>query len=150
MTEQTELTAEVLDVATDPELMAEVVRFYRDYLVPELICSDRGYSPWPHEGWLGGEGRDVLGVRHPDPEEHGRLIGVWVLKEHGIFFPCVDVEYGGEEGLVAIFRALTELSAERHGEAMFASTTNQRVLDWAARMGMPELVVLENRLEWRT
>ena len=145
MTEQT-LHAEVLDVATDPELMAEVVRFYRDYLVPELICSPTGYSPWPHEGWLGAEGRDVLGVRDPDD---GRLIGVWVLKEHGIYFPCIDVNYGGEEGLVAIFRALTELSAQRHGEAMFASTTNQLVLGWAAQMGMPELVVLENRLEWR-
>jgi hypothetical protein len=146
MTEQT-LHAEVLDVTADSELMTEVVGFYRDYLVPELICTSTGYSPWPHEGWLGGEGRDVLGVR--DPDDSARLIGVWVVKEHGIFFPCVDVEYGGDLGLVTIFRALAELSVERHGEELFASTSNQRILDWAAQMGLPGLILMSDRLEWR-
>lgn len=143
----TSMHAEPLDVADDRELLAEVVEFYRDYLVPELVCGPRGYPDRPSESWLWAEGRDVLGVR--DEYDDGRLIGMWVVKERGIYFPCIDVEWGGEPGLVAIFRALTELSVERHGEAMSASTSNQLILRWASQMGMPELAVLENRLEWQ-
>jgi hypothetical protein len=148
MTKQTtSMRAEVLDVVGDRELTEEVMAFYRDYLIPELVCGPPGYPDRPNESWLWGEDRDVLGVR--DEHDHGRLIGVWALKEHGIYFPCVDVEWGGEPGLVAIFRALAELSIERHGEQLFASTSNQMIIEWATKMELPELVVLENRLEWK-
>lgn len=126
-------STEVLDVANDPELLAEVLTFYRDYLVPELVCGQPDYPDRPGEGWLCTQGREVIGVR----DEDGRLIGLWVLKEDQVYFPCIDVT-DGEHELIAIFAALIDESVKQHGQ-VWATTTNQAILDWAMRTGKVEL-----------
>lgn len=120
--------AEILEVATDPEVLAEVLAFYRDHLIPELVCAQPGYPDRPGESWLCAEGREVIGVR-----DDGRLIGLWVLKGVQVYFPCIDVTEGRHE-VIATFAALIDKSVELHGQ-VWATTGNSAILDWAMRTG---------------
>lgn len=135
------------------KLAKEVKDFYDATLIPELVCAPSGPDR-PHESWIAAEGRKLVTCR----TKKNQLVGCWILKNHGIYYACVDVTHGAE-GCLPILRALAYKSFEEEGNELWASTANPLIQQWATKAirtpeeGRPENMPLPsfsgNRVEWK-
>ena len=107
-----------------PELMQEVLAFYDSNLVPELSCVDDS-TDRPSEGWIRQPGRKIVTTR----DQNGVLVGCWILKDSGIYYPVVNVTKG-VAGAVPILRSLAYKSWESEGENLYADTSNGLIQRW--------------------
>ena len=138
-----------------PELMTEVLAFYDANLVPELACSDAGPDR-PSEGWIRQPGRKLVTARTED----GNMVGAWILKDSGIYYPVINVTKG-VPGAVPILRALAYKSWESEGDNLYADTSNGLIQRWVnlatstPEVGRPEGMPLVrfsgdgSRVEWK-
>lgn len=143
-------TVEPIDAA----LAREMLSFYEEMLVPEIVCSPGKQPDRPHESWLRADGRKAVICR----DSEGTLLACWVIKEHGIYYPCVNV-MKGVEGVVALLRLMSYGMFEEEGEEMWASTSNRFIHQWAKEAstpeparpkGMPAPQFMGDRIEWRS
>lgn len=139
----------------EPETGLLLVDFYDATLVPELVCAEPGLSPdRPRESWMRAPGRKAV-LCWADK----KLLGCWILKEHGIYYPCVDVSKG-TAGALPILRHLAYRSFEEEGEELHAFTTNPLINAWVDHatdtpekgrpVGMPLAKPVDGRIEWRS
>ena len=147
-----ELFTEVHESPSD-ELFEEVLAFYDNMLVPELVCAPDSPDR-PSDGWLRSEGKAIVTCR----DKAGRLLGCWVLKNHGILYPCINITKGAE-GAMPILRALAYESFRREGQEMWATTENRIIQAWVntatatpeegrpADMPLPRFI--NGRVEWK-
>lgn len=135
------------------ELANDVKAFFDETLIPDLVCSPNAPDR-PHPSWIAADGRKLVTCR----SESGELIGCWILKNHGIYYACVDVRHGAE-GCLPILRALAYKSFEEEGNELWASTENPLIQAWATKAintpeeGRPANMPLprfnDNRVEWK-
>lgn len=135
------------------DLAKEISDFFDATLIPDLVCAPTGPDR-PHPSWIAAEGRKLVTCR----SEAGKLIGCWILKDHGIFYACVDVTHGAE-GCLPILRALAYKSFEEEGNELWASTQNPLIKQWATKAimtpeeGRPANMPLPSfngdRVEWK-
>lgn len=147
-----ELDTEVHESSKN-KLFEEVLGFYDRMLVPELVCSADAPDR-PADGWLRSEGKVIVTCR----DKERTLLGCWVLKDHGIMYPCIDVTKGAV-GVMPILRALAYESFKREGQEMWATTANPLIQAWVNNAtstpeeGRPEDMPLprftNGRVEWR-
>lgn len=147
--------AQAWPVQLTPELLDEVLAFYDTHLVPELVCSP-DVPDRPDAGWITKDGRKIVTVRTDD----GTLIGCWVLKDSGIYYPCINVSKG-VAGAVPILRAMAYKSWEEEGDKLYADTSNGIIQRWVnlatstPEVGRPDGMPLVSfsgdgtRVEWK-
>lgn len=134
-------------------LVSDIIAFYDSMLVPEMVCSPTAPDR-PQELWLASEGKKIVVCMNQKKE----IIGCWVLKDHQIMYPCINVAKG-VEGVIAILRALAYASFEEEGNDMWASTDNPLIKAWATKAintpetgrpaGMPSPSFNGSRVEWK-
>ena len=135
------------------ELAEELHAFYNTTLIPEFVCAGEGPDR-PTPSWLVADGRKAVVTR----DATGSILGCWVLKNSGIYYPCVDVT-GGLPVVVSVLRELAYTSFESEGTALWASTTNPLIHEWAKQgrdfpmphrpRGMPKPTFTDTRIEWK-
>lgn len=148
------LTTEIYD-DPDLDLLAEVKTFYDTMLIPDLVCNPGQGPDRPHESWILSEGKALVVTR----DEAGSMMGCWVLKDHGIYYPCINIMKGAV-GALPILRDLAYASFQREGEEMWASTNNPLIQAWVNRAtdtpeeGRPNDMPLpkfrNGRVEWKS
>lgn len=148
-----ELTTESFDEPSR-ELLAEVTDFYNQMLIPELVCNPGNGPDRPHESWIMSEGKTLVTTRDPE----GVLLGCWVLKTGGIYYPCINIMKGAK-GALPLLRALAYKSFELVGEDMWASTANPLIQAWVNQatdtpeegrpVNMPLPKFAGTRVEWK-
>lgn len=135
------------------ELADTLVIFYNEALVPELVCAPPGQTDKPNPPWLIGPDRKAVISRSAD-----RIIGCWILKNSGIYYPCVRVDYG-VPGVMLVIRALIYKSFEVEGSNLHAMTTNSSITSWTNAgadtpesnrpLNMPIAKFTNGRIEWK-
>lgn len=146
------ITARAYDMP-NRKLVEDLKAFYDNTLVPELVCAEAGPDR-PHESWMQVEDRKAIVAF----DRTHKIIGCWFLKDHGIYYACINVEKGAS-GCIPILRALAYKSFEIEGTQMWASTANPLIKAWATQAintpeegrpeGMPQPSFNENRVEWK-
>lgn len=142
-----------------PELLAECKAYYDAMLIPELVCAPGNGPDRPHESWIASEGKTLITVRGRTGKHKGELLGCWILKEAGIYYPVINIMKGAE-GALPLLRALAYKSFELVGEDMHASTENPLIQAWVNHAtdtpeeGRPDNMPLpkfqNGRVEWKS
>ena len=142
-----------------PELVAECKAYYDAMLIPELVCAPGRGPDRPHESWIMSEGKKLVTVRGTKGKYKRELLGCWVLKDAGIYYPVVNI-MKGTEGALPLLRALAYRSFEEVGEEMHASTDNPLIKAWTNYIadtpeeGRPDNMPLArfngDRVEWKS
>lgn len=135
------------------KVLAAVTEFYDKTLVPEMVCAQNGAPDRPSADWLAVEGRKIVITWN----KH-QMLGCWVIKDHGIYYACVNVQKGAA-GCIPILRALAYKTFESEGTKMWASTENPLIQAWATKAintpeegrpeGMPQPSFNGPRVEWK-
>lgn len=135
-----------------PEIAKTLKAFYDETLIPELVCAAKGPDR-PDEGWMMADGRKAVITW-----DRRKIVGCWFIKNHGIYYACVNVEKGAA-GCIPILRALAYKTFEEEGTNMWASTANPLIQAWATQAintpeegrpeGMPQPSFNGTRVEWK-
>lgn len=132
--------------ASDEQAVDELLTFYHNTLIPQLACApDGSLSPHPQKAWLmSGDAARVPVVSRVD----GELVGAWIIKNNGIYYPCATVEF-----IAPIFRSLWDETI-KHFDYVWGDTRNPVIMAFAKKaVRIPRSpnspTVTDEKLEWR-